>query len=125
MSSLWALLLFRLLFVLFLRLRFFLLVDWILLETDSFLFVLNDFCYDLHNFIVVGPLIGVELWKDKDVVDVYLKWAYPRENDLLIVDFIDEQILLIFDFLRFYEFIRYWVLDDDGVIDKLLYFSFD
>lgn len=74
---------------------------------------------------MVGPRSSHQFGKDEQVVDVYLEGSDSGESNFLIVIFIDEESLLIFDFRGFDEFVGDGIFDDDGVVDILFYFFFD
>jgi len=73
---------------------------------------------------VVGPLCGNKFGVDEYIIDVDLKRAYSREDDLLIIVFVYEHIFFIFVLGSFYKLVRYWVLDNNRIIDKFFDLAF-
>ena len=102
-----------------------LVVDGILVQTESLLLILDHLGDDLEYLIVVGPLIGHQLRGKQYVVHIDLKGAYSREDDLLCRILVHKHILLGRNFRCLDQLIGDGILDDDGIGDELLNLALD
>jgi hypothetical protein len=59
-------------------------------DAVAFLFLLYHLRQGLQYLVVVGPLVAHQFGGDQDVVDVDFEGAYPGEDDLFVVVFVDE-----------------------------------
>ena len=73
---------------------------------------------------MIGPLRGNEFGIDEYIVDVDLKRTYSGEDDLLIIVFVYKHIFFIFVLRRFYQLVRYWILDHNRIIHKFFDLAF-